>query len=1023
MKIEKENISKSVPFAHFGIDSLIVLELLKPFKDTFGYIPTTIFFEHHTVEKLTKYLLEEYTEVCKTFFTDFISTPPAASSKEYEIKSILRKEISQVMKMDPSKLENNIAFKNYGIDSLISLEIIKPLNEIFGYLPTTLLFEHPTLNELAKYISNNTEKWKPLSPIIENVITENTPSLHSENLSRNDDIAIIGFSGRFPKAKDFFEFWENLKTGVNCIEEVPLERWDHSEFYDPDELKENNSSYTKYGGFIEGVDLFDHRFFEITPYDAEKIDPQERLFLEETYKALEDSGYAPSKLKGEDIGVYVGVMNAGYGWLSVDALKPSDADSLYWSIANRTSFFFDWHGPSMAIDTACSSSLTALHTACQALKSGDCSLAIVGGVNLILHPKQYTKLCKMHMLSYGKNCKSFGEGADGFVDGEGIISLVLKPLANALRDNDRVHGVIKSTHINAGGYSNGYTAPNPIAQATLIQRALDKAGVTPSQIGYIEAHGTGTKLGDPLEIRGLEKVFSENNNKCPIGSVKSNIGHLESAAGLAGLTKVLLQLKNEQLVPTLNAEEENQHIDFQKSPFYLNKKLSTWTNNKDLASISSFGAGGANSHVILGKCTPQTLQLSSPTTHFIIPISAKSSSALINKIVNLREAILNNRDNNFDFYSLCYTLACTRDHHAYRCAFVASSLENLINEIDAHLSNIGLNNSKSIEETSTIEEYLSSTQAHKERIAMNLSNQYTNNQDFEWEKIYKTRSIASLNIDPFEKFSHWIEKPRYGVDLEGRYLAQHKIMGNTLLPAAYPLAKASNLLNNGNFLRDIFWLKPIQPGDLHISDDNLSFRDTQNSEYMIANICQTDTSSAPHLRDLLAGKTFNSKIYKKALYSHFKSMGYEYGPLYQRIAFLQSNSETALGLLTSGDLNGDKIEVGILDAALQVAITPSGLSHYKTEGKAFIPFSLNEFRFYSSLKTDTCICFAQVEKASVDEIVTSIYIFDENIKPVATFYKLTSKSVYENFIHLPINDNKSDKNIDFQNKEFKIYKF
>jgi len=1003
MKMDKQKISKTTPFAQFGIDSLITLELLKPFKNLFGYVPATIFFEFPNVEMLAQYFVEDHKDVCSRDFGHNISEEYGIISKRETIKSILRKEIAVIMKMDPSTLVSNVAFKNYGIDSLISLEIMKPLNKIFGYLPTTLLFECPTLNDLTEYVLNNTN-WIQPSQLPQQIIEESDQQTRVKNVSEApDDIAIIGYSGRFPQAENCDDFWENLKTGRNCIQEIPQERWDHDQFYDPDELKDSHSSYTKFGGFIKNVEFFDHRFFDITPYDAEKIDPQERLFLEETFKAIQDAGYASAQLKGQDIGVFVGVMNGGYGWLGVDSEENSDADSLFWSIANRASFTFDWSGPSMAIDSACSSSLTALHVACQSLKNGDCSMAVVGGVNLIVHPRQYTKLCKMHMLSNGDKCKSFGKEADGFVDGEGIISVLLKPLSKALKDKDRIHGVIKSTNVNAGGYSNGYTSPNPNAQAMLIEKSIKKAGIKTSEIGYIEAHGTGTELGDPIEIRGLSKVFSQSGIKCPIGSVKSNIGHLESAAGLAGVIKVLLQFKHKQIVPTLNATEENPHIRFDKTPFYLNKELTNWNQSPKIASVSSFGAGGANSHVILKEVEDSSL-IEPITKNLIIPISAKTTSALLSTLVSLREVI--KHDTKPDFYSLCYTLACGRDHYSKRAVFIASSLDELSGGIDRYLE--GYTNTQS------------KTQIHLDN---DIALQYTNGENIDWSALYPERKVVSLNLDIFEKFIHWIENPKYGFCIEERYYDQHKVMSKSLLPAAYPLIKACNSLNPNHILKDIMWLKPVRFGKgnkLITEGEDFIFQNKNNETCMTATKIQDSISLIPNLNELLAGKVFNQKVDKTSLYTEFKENGYGYGPLYKRIEHLQYNANSALGIISSYSNQNDRIDVGVLDAALQIAITPSNLSNYKTENKLFVPFQLEKFRLYQTLKTDICFCYAEVIKASREEITTNIYIFDENEVPVAVFEKLVSKSVSENLLHVP---RVQEAKIEDPELEFKSYKF
>jgi acyl transferase domain-containing protein/NAD(P)-dependent dehydrogenase (short-subunit alcohol dehydrogenase family)/SAM-dependent methyltransferase/acyl carrier protein len=436
-----------------------------------------------------------------------------------------------------------------------------------------------------------------------------------ENLQKEDgstakDIAIIGISGRYPGAETPGEYWENLKAGRNCISEIPGDRWDWREYTD--------KSYSRWGGFIKDVDKFDPLFFHIPPREAEVMDPQERLFLETAWKVFEDAGYTNKRFEFLDhrVGVFVGVMNNHYEWLSGYTYAMGHnigARGAYWSIANRVSYFFNFRGPSMAVDTACSSSLTAIHLACDSLKRGECELALAGGVNLILSPSQYQRLCSINMITADNRCKTFGAGADGFVDGEGVGAVLLKPLDRAAVDGDIIYAVIKGSAINAGGKTSGYTVPNPNAQAVVISSALDKANINPRTIGYVEAHGTGTSLGDPIEIAGLTHAFrkyTRDKQYCSIGSSKSNIGHLESAAGIAAMTKVLLQLKHRQLVPTLHCEPLNPKIDFEDSPFYIQKELVLWKkmviveNGKDVeyprrAGISSFGAGGANAHVVL----------------------------------------------------------------------------------------------------------------------------------------------------------------------------------------------------------------------------------------------------------------------------------------------------------------------------------------------------------------------------------------------------------------------------------------
>ena len=420
-------------------------------------------------------------------------------------------------------------------------------------------------------------------------------------------MAIVGVAGRYPMSEDLDAFWENLKTGRDCITEIPSERWDHSRYFDPDR-NALGKAYSKWGGFVSDIDKFDPLLFNISPKEAELLDPQERLFLETVWQTIEDAGYDRQRLAGTRTGVYVGVMWGQYELYGVDSVAaghigvPSSSQA---SIANRVSFFFDLHGPSLAIDTMCSSSLTAIHLACEEIRRGNIDAAIAGGVNLSVHPHKYLTLSQGKFASTDGRCRSFGAGGDGYVPGEGVGAVLLKSLDDAIRDGDRILAVVRASAVNHGSKTNGYTVPSPNAQAEVILASLRQSGIEPDSIGYIEAHGTGTSLGDPIEISGLASAFQDygaRTTPCAIGSVKSNIGHLESAAGIAAVTKSLLQLRHGLLVPSLHADTKNPNIDFEASPFRVQTELApwpVWNGQPRRCGVSSFGAGGSNAHVVL----------------------------------------------------------------------------------------------------------------------------------------------------------------------------------------------------------------------------------------------------------------------------------------------------------------------------------------------------------------------------------------------------------------------------------------
>lgn len=656
-----------------------------------------------------------------------------------KVEAYIKNVFSEVLKIDKNRIDVTNTFDDYGIDSLIGLEVMKRFESDFGELSSTLLFENITVNALAEYFLENHREQ------IETVIGVERPAIEHDSpehifgtydaLPKNEeatpisaphplstatditdnanaatalsvkprrtagDIAIIGVSGRYPMADNPDIFWENLKTGKNCIREVPAERWDWREFYDP-ECKQPGKCRSKWGGFIDNIDQFDTLFFNISPAEAEGIDPQERLFLESVWHLFEDAGYTRRILSAvkEPVGMFAGVMNCAYEWLGAAAIANgalTGARSTYWSIANRASYFFNLQGPSMAVDSACSSSLTAIHLACQSLKNGECGMAVAGGVNLILSPMQFVRLSYMKMLANDDKCRSFGEGGDGFVDGEGVGTILLKPLDRAIADNDHIYGIIKGSAVNCGGKTGGYMVPNPVIQGKLIQTALENANVAPESISYIETAANGSALGDSIEMTGLMRAFKNNNETetlCAIGSVKSNIGHLESAAGIAGLTKILLQMKHRQLVPSLHSDRLNPNIDFDNSPFQVQQELSEWqppVKNENgqktfyplRAGISSFGAGGANAHLIIEEYQPQQRVTAVYDKPYIIPVSAKDNDHLRLKVDMLAEYLEQTAD--IDLCRVAYTLQTGRESMAERVAWVVNSTSDLIDALAA----------------------------------------------------------------------------------------------------------------------------------------------------------------------------------------------------------------------------------------------------------------------------------------------------------------------------------------------------
>ncbi|MFE3544339.1 amino acid adenylation domain-containing protein [Nocardia sp. NPDC059177] len=445
----------------------------------------------------------------------------------------------------------------------------------------------------------------------------------------NTDIAVVGMAGRFPGADDLASFWTLLRDGIDAVGAMP-----------PDHAAHDRSAGPLRGGFLTGPELFDSGLFGITPVDADLMDPQERVFLEASWAAMEDAGYPPARLSreyGRAVGVFAATMYSDYSFVGVEeriAGRLVSTGSSTAGIANRVSYAFDFIGPSMTVDTMCSASLTAVHLACRSLRDGECEVALVGGVNVITHPMRFIEQRQLGMTSSSGRCSPFGADADGMVPGEGVGVLVCKSLDRALADGDRIHAVIKGSAIGHTGRTNGYQVPDPTAEAAVMKAALARAGVEPDVVGYIEAHGTGTRIGDPIEVDAVTTVLGTQRPSCPIGSVKSNLGHLEGAAGIAGLIKVILQLRHRYLAPTLHASEPNPLIDWASAAVHVQRQGSPWVldgTHPRVGCVSSFGAGGATAHVVVAEtASPEELPIAPDSVRpQAVVLSARTSSALV----------------------------------------------------------------------------------------------------------------------------------------------------------------------------------------------------------------------------------------------------------------------------------------------------------------------------------------------------------------------------------------------------------
>ncbi|AIQ66839.1 SDR family NAD(P)-dependent oxidoreductase [Paenibacillus graminis] len=634
----------------------------------------------------------------------------------------------------------------------------------------------------------------------EGILTE----LRSLPKAEEDSVAIIGMAGKFPKSPNLSDFWRNLMEGNNCISEFPEQRkkdssliFDNPHYFEflfdgePPVVTEDRKNHAR-AGYLDEVDKFDAAFFGIPPREALYMDPLQRLFLETAWESIEDAGYGGAQTIGSRTGVFVGRDNtctALYKYLT-------EADPMHltgtWEgiLASRISYIFNFKGPAMVIDTACSSGLVSVHLACQAIRNKECDMAIAGGIahsfgGYFAHGKGSMDLGSVESKNY--QIRTFDKDADGTVWGEGVGVLFLKPLKKALEDGDNIHALIRGSAINNDGSSNGITAPSVSAQEDVIQRAWNKAGINPETIQYVEAHGTGTVLGDPIEIKGLSNVFRTYTDKkqfCGIGSLKTNMGHMVGASGVASLLKVVLALKNRKLPPSRNFDNPNPYINFAESPLYVNDRLRDWKRNEAprRAGVSSFGFSGTNCHVIVEEA-PERVPLPDGPVH-ILALSAKTEAGVKALVRSYLDYCNNVTDLSLE--DLCYTANTGRGHYTHRLALVFNHREELIERLETAektdfrwiLGNgIFYSEHRTVPDTKVDRKSGEITDNEKgthgriatdlllktkggaltEQTLMEVSNLYVRGAEVNWNLFYEGegRLKISLPIYPFERIRYW----------------------------------------------------------------------------------------------------------------------------------------------------------------------------------------------------------------------------------------------------------------------------
>ena len=609
---------------------------------------------------------------------------PAATIGSTDIAAVVHKAFASALRVPVEQVAQVDRLEALGCDSLRIVEITVALSEQFPWLPGTLLFEHRAVSSIVQEIVRLSQPKAAQPAAVRDRAPQPAPPTPSA------DIAVVGLGVRVAGANSPAELWELLLAGASAVAPVPVDR--------PYFLRPLADSRSHWAGLIDGVGRFDPEFFGVSPREAEIMDPQLRLFLEVAWAALEDAGLAGAS-HDPSTGVFAGVMYGDYGYRANAGAAAAASPYRCWegfSLANRLSQLLGFHGPSLAVDTACSSSGTALHLACNALKAGECQVAIAGGVNLILDPDRFASLGRLGILSGRGACEPFGADADGTVLGEGAGVVVLRPLADALRRRDRIYGVIKGTGLSTGSGTVGFTAPNPQAQSEAIRRSLRAARVDPRTISYIETHGTGTLLGDPIEVRGLSLAYTdpelvdpalEVEPACTIGSIKPNIGHLEAGAGVVGLIKVLLQLVHRTRVPSRTSAQLSPQIPFAHGPFDVQRAAAEWPQTivrldgratvvPRRAGLNSFGVGGANAHVIVEEAPAVAANAKREVERPLhaVALSSVNASGLTRQLTAIERAA---PTPDASLADVAYSINTGRRHLPHRAVLVAASFDEL----------------------------------------------------------------------------------------------------------------------------------------------------------------------------------------------------------------------------------------------------------------------------------------------------------------------------------------------------------
>ncbi|WP_144558030.1 non-ribosomal peptide synthetase [Shouchella miscanthi] len=1031
LEIESKSININKKIYEVGFDSVSIVEFARKLSDMFNIqVTTTDLFNTPTLLDVIQ-LLEKESQVSvlkeKEEFVVKVKTENNMSKTENNsgIPSILKKHAADILQFELSDIDDDLSFEDLEFTPTDLTKYIKAISHNNNWsISFTDIIEHNSIGSLAKYLE---DKQTNILGFIDQK-KDDVNEFHSkdkESVSKKNDngvelnnreIAIIGFSGKFPNALDINEYWKNLTEGNNAICEVPENRWRIEDYFDSNP-QSPNKSYSKWGGFIPNVDKFDAQFFDISKHEAKLMDPQQRLCLEEAFKSLEHAGYSDRSLYSRNIGTYVGIRKGDYSTRLIRSGIENSSFNLTGNdsaiLSARLAYILNLKGPTLAIDTACSSSLVAIHLACQSILNGEVEMAIAGGAHIMSSSDLHVTSSKMGMLSPKGLCKTFDDEADGFVPGEAVGFVVIKELQRAITDGDYIHAVIKGSGINQDGTTNGITAPSVDSQSELISTTLEKIKVDPETITMVEAHGTGTKLGDPIEVKALTEAFKRSTKKVQysaIGSVKTNIGHAVAGAGIASLLKVIMSLKHQQIPKTLNFTNGNEHINFKESPFYVNTLTENWRTDAHLrrASVSSFGFSGTNCFMVVEEALKAHVGNKHQDPYYLITLSAKNETSLKQKVKDLYQ--WTKKDGHlYEMGDISYTLINGRSFYQYRISFIVSNISELeksllqimndsYEEINYAKCNGDHNSFKEEHESivrifeSVKHQKYSSTEEFK-LLLSSLSREFVEDNDLQWDNLFERRfwKTIPLPVYSFLEEYFWIEEPEKEEILSYKEIKkevqdkrsfvttinstdvcvkEHKISNKKIVPAAMYIEFIRNCIEhyykiNTFRIENFVWLRPIEvqsqveviveltPKNQHCSSFIIKVGNESHASGIV--FMESIKRSSIDLNSLLLTDS-NTKIDKLSCYRKFDERGINYGSSFQLIDSLSIGEDYIIGKLASKDIGSNA--TFLIDSVFQTAIGHS-FNHF--DPYPYMPYTIEKIKITEDFRSGVKVLVHKVD--------------------------------------------------------------